>query len=101
MKYTFLSKWTVLLLTLVTAALAGLGYVLAFGFPGSASSSSHPFYAILALLAGLAIYLVAWIIAVLDSLQERRWGWFIGMLLLLPLWIGPLLYSFFGPRNTK
>ena len=47
------------------------------------------------------VYLFAWLIAVLDSIQERRWGWLIAMLLLLPLWIGPLLYSVFGPRNTK
>jgi hypothetical protein len=99
-KYTFLSKWTVLLLTLVTVGLATLGYYLAFGVQ-TPNVQPHPFYAILALLGGLAIYLFAWLIGVLDAIQERRWGWFIAMLLLLPLWIGPLLYSLFGPRNTK
>jgi hypothetical protein len=100
MKYTFLSKWTVLLLTLVTAGLATLGYYLAFGFQ-TPNFQPHPLYAILALLGGLAIYLFAWLIGVLDAIQERRWGWVLAMLLLLPLWIGPLLYSLFGPPNTK
>jgi hypothetical protein len=96
MKVTFLSKWTVLFLTLVTAALAGLGYYLQVMSP-----QQHPWYALGALLAGVAIYGLAWIIAALDAIQERKWGWLLGLIVLLPLWIGPLLYSLFGPRNTK
>lgn len=96
MKYTFLSKWTVLILTLITGGLAGLGYYLEFG-----ASTQHPWYALLALLVGLVIYAFAWIIAAMDAIQERKWGWLIGLILLLPFWIGPLLYSLFGPRNTK
>jgi hypothetical protein len=96
MKYTFLSKWTVLVLTLITAGLAGLGYYLEF-----VASAQHPWYALLALFAGLVVYTFAWIIAALDAIQERKWGWVIGLIVLLPLWIGPALYSLIGPRNTK
>jgi phage shock protein PspC (stress-responsive transcriptional regulator) len=96
MKYTFLSKWTVLILTLITGSLAGLGYYLEFGV-----ATQHPWYALLAVLAGLIVYAFAWLIAALDAIQERKWGWLIGLILMLPFWIGPLLYSLFGPRNTK
>lgn len=92
MKYTFLSKWTVLILTLVTAGLTALGFT---------SLSSHAGYAVLALVGGLLVYAVAWIIAFFDSIQERSWAWTIFLLVLLPIWIGPVLYSFFGPKNTK
>ncbi len=96
MKYTFLSKWTVLILTLITAGLASLGYYLEF-----VTATQHPWYALLALVAGLVVYSFAWIIATLDAIQGRKWGWLLGLILLLPLWIGPLLYSLLGPRNTK
>lgn len=92
MKYTFLSKWTVLILTLLTAGLTILGFT---------SLSSHVGYALLALVAGLILYALAWIIALFDSIQERKWAWTIFLLVLLPIWVGPLLYSFLGPKNTK
>lgn len=98
MKYTFLSKWTVLILTAITAGLVYLGYALTLGAP---SGAEHPFYAILALVGGLVVYAFGWLIALIDSIQEGKWGWTIFLILLLPIWIGPLLYSFFGPRNTK
>jgi hypothetical protein len=93
-KYTFLSKWTVLILTLVTGGLAYFG-VTSFSKPGGTG------FALLALLIGLLVYAVAWIIALLDSIQERKLAWSILLVILLPVWIGPLLYSFLGPRNTK
>lgn len=96
MKYTFLSKWTVLVLTIVTAGLAYWGYVLL-----TAPGQSHPAWATLVLIGGLLVYGIAWLIAVFDSMQERRWGWTVALLLLVPLWIGPLLYGFVGPKNTK
>ncbi len=92
MKYTFLSKWTVLILTLVTA---GLTY---FGFANLQGSTG---YALLALVGGFVLYVVAWLIALFDSIQERSWFWTIMLILLLPIWIGPVLYSFLGPKNTK
>ena len=52
-------------------------------------------------LGAAAVYGFGWIIAFLDSLQERRFLWTLGLIILLPLLVGPLLYSFFGPRNTR
>ena len=92
MKFTFLSKWTVLILTIVTAGLTYFGYV---------SLQQHAGYAILLFLFGVFIYGFAWLIALSDSIQERRFGWSILLVLLLPLWIGPLIYGFLGPKNTK
>lgn len=94
-KYTFLSKWTVLILTLVTIGLTIWGYSLTFG------GHDHPVYGILLFVLGLIVYAIAWFIALFDSIQERRWGWLVGLIVLVPFWIGPLLYSIVGPRNTK
>ena len=94
MKYTFLSKWTVLILTLITGGLAYYG-ISTISQPGGAG------FALLALLIGLLVYGIAWIIALLDSIQERKLAWTIMLVILLPVWVGPLLYSFLGPRNTK
>ena|SRR5215467_14581784 len=101
MKYTFLSKWTVLILTIVTAVffVGGIGFVR--GGIGSISLSQSGFLGFLLLLIGGLVYAVAWIIGLADSIQERRWGWTVAMIVLLPFWIGPLLYSLIGPRNTK
>jgi hypothetical protein len=93
-KYTFLSKWTVLILTLITAGLAYYG-VSTLGHGGDTG------FALLALVGGLIVYAFAWIIALLDAIQERKLAWIILLIILLPVWVGPLLYSFLGPRNTK
>jgi hypothetical protein len=91
-KYTFLSKWTVLIMTLLAAGLVVYG---AMGM------QSHAGYALLAFFGGLVIYGLSWVVALLDSIQERAWFWTIMLFLLLPLAIGPVLYSFGGPKNTK
>lgn len=96
MKYTFLSKWTVLVLTLATAGFAYWGYVLMMG-----PEQQRPGWAALVFVGGLLVYGIAWLIAVFDSMQERRWGWTILLFLLVPVWIGPMLYGFVGPKNTK
>ena len=96
MKYTFLSKWTVLILTIVTAVLAYVGISLINGTFGP-----NGFLGTLALLVGGLVYAIAWIIGFADSIQERRWGWTVALVILLPVWVGPLLYSLLGPRNTK
>jgi hypothetical protein len=92
-KYTFLSKWTVLFLTLITFGLTFLGIWLI--------GQNHALQGALALLVGALIYVFAWFIALFDSIQERRWGWLIGLLVLLPVGLGPIVYSLIGPRNTK
>lgn len=92
MKYTFLSKWTVLVLTLLTAGLVYVGYV---------SLQNHAGYALLAFFGGIVLYGCAWLIALFDSLQERKWAWSILLILLLPTWVGPLTYSVLGPKNTR
>jgi hypothetical protein len=96
LKYTFLSKWTVLILTVVTAALAYVGFSFLNGTFGT-----NALLGTLALLVGGLVYAIAWIIGFADSIQERRWGWTVALVILLPVWVGPLLYSLFGPRNTK
>ena len=98
MKYTFLSKWTVLILTLLTAALIVVGVLLA---QGGTFGSSNIGLSIVAYLVAAVIYFIAWIVALFDSIQERRWGWLITLIILSPVLIGPLLYSLIGPKNTK
>lgn len=100
MKLTLLSKGTVLILTLVTILLTvgGLGFmdVVRTGFlPQNAGIG------VLAILIGALIYALAWIVALADSIQERAWGWTIGLLILSPVVIGPVIYSLLGPKNTK
>jgi len=94
-KYTFLSKWTVLILTVITAALFFVGYT------QFAATPSHFVKGGLVVALGFLIYAFAWIVALLDSIQEKKFGWSVGLVLLLPFGIGPLLYSLIGPRNTK
>lgn len=102
MKYTFLSKWTVLLLTLVTVALGALGLAfLGVTFGDRLHLDHNVGYAVLAFVVGFVVYALAWIVGFLDSLQESRFGWSIGMVLLIPFLIGPILYSVLGPRNTR
>ncbi len=99
MKVTFLSKWTVLLLTIISIALTVIGVLIGQGnFFGMASNIG---LVILAYVVAAIIYAIAWIVALLDSIQERRWGWLVVLIILLPFWIGPLLYALIGPKNTK
>jgi hypothetical protein len=95
-KYTFLSKWTVLILTIIAVMLAAIGWRLAF-----AMQPNHLLIGLALVLVGMFTYAIAWIVALLDSLQERKFFWSVGLILLLPFAIGPLLYSFVGPRNTR
>lgn len=99
MKVTFLSKWTVLLLTVITALLIVAGVMLSNGsFPGLGSNIG---LAILAFIIAVILYALAWIVGLFDSIQERRFGWTVALVILSPVLIGPLLYSLIGPRNTK
>ena len=99
MKVTFLSKWTVLLLTIISIALTVIGVLIGQGnFFGMASNIG---LALLAYVVAAIIYAIAWIVALLDSIQEKRWGWLVVLIILLPVWIGPVLYALIGPKNTK
>ena len=98
MKYTFLSKWTVLILTLITIALIAVGVLLA---QGGVFGPSNIGLSLIAYLVAAVVYLIAWFVALFDSIQERRWGWLIALIILSPVLIGPLLYSVIGPKNTK
>jgi hypothetical protein len=97
-KYTFLSKWTVLILTLITIALIAVGVLLA---QGGVFGQSNIGLSLIAYLVAAVVYLIAWFVALFDSIQERRWGWLIVLIILSPVLIGPLLYSVIGPKNTK
>jgi hypothetical protein len=99
MKYTFLSKWTVLILTVLTAALIVVGVMLTQ--PQGLFGPSNGWLAALSFVVAAVVYFLAWIIALFDSIQERRWGWLITLIILSPVLIGPLLYSLIGPKNTK
>jgi|SRR6185312_4967158 len=99
MKYTFLSKWTVLILTLLTAALIVVGVMLTQ--PGGLFGQSNGWLAALSFVIAAIVYFIAWVVALFDSIQERRWGWLITLIILSPVLIGPLLYSLIGPKNTK
>jgi uncharacterized oligopeptide transporter (OPT) family protein len=98
-KYTFLSKWTVLVLTIVTAGLVVLFTSLTFQTP--IDGINNPALGILLLLLAILVYAIAWIVGFIDSVQEKAYGWTVALFLLLPFFIGPLLYSFFGPKNTR
>ena len=100
MKMTFLSKWTVLLLTIVSIALAGVG-ALFLQPQGIFNSGQNILLGIVAFVVAFIIYAFAWIVALLDSIQGRRWGWLVVLIILLPVWIGPVLYALIGPKNTK
>ncbi len=93
MKYTFLSKWTVLILTIATFGLTYLGTRL--------FAEGQGLWGALAFIVGFLIYAVAWIVALVDSIQERKFVWSVGLLLLLPFGIGPIIYSLIGPKNTR
>lgn len=93
-KYTFLSKWTVLILTLLSIGLV-FGAV-QLGFKGI-----HVVTSPLMIVVALIVYIFAWFIAFFDSIQERRLGWTVGLIVMLPIAIGPLVYSIVGPKNTK
>jgi hypothetical protein len=99
MKVTFLSKWTVLILTAVTAVLFLLGLSMTAHVPFDLGSNVS--LGVLLYILAVLVYAVAWIIGFLDSIQERRFGWTIGLVLLMPFLVGPLFYSLLGPRNTK
>ncbi|HEX6541040.1 MAG TPA: hypothetical protein VF040_04735 [Ktedonobacterales bacterium] len=99
MKMTFLSKWTVLLLTVISVALTVAGVLAAQG--KAFGSGGNVGLAIILFLVAAILYAFAWFVGLFDSIQERRWGWTVTLVILLPVWIGPVLYSLIGPRNTK
>lgn len=99
MKVTFLSKWTVLLLTVISVVLTIAGVLLAQGRLFQVGTNIG--LSVLAFVIAAIIYAIAWFVALFDSIQEKRWGWLVTLIILLPVWIGPLLYSLIGPKNTK
>lgn len=92
MKYTILSKWTVLALTIIAIALV----VVSVGVLNSGVGLK-----VLLIAVAVVIYAFAWFVALFDSIQERRWGWTILLIPLAVTGLGPILYSLFGPKNTR
>ena len=99
LKFTFLSKWTVLILTIVTVGLVVL--FSSFTFQTPVEGINNPALGVLLLLLAILVYAIAWIVGFIDSIQEKAYGWTVALFLLLPFFVGPLLYSFFGPKNTR
>jgi hypothetical protein len=58
-------------------------------YPGSAVAIGHALYA--------GCLLAAWILELAKTAQIRRWGWFVAVLLTLPL--GTHLYGLAGPTT--
>jgi hypothetical protein len=57
----------------------------------------------LALVAGVAVWFVAWVISMVRTASVARWGWFLAMLV-LGILLGPfavLWYGLFGPVARK
>jgi hypothetical protein len=105
MKVTFLSKWTVLLFTITTGLLLTWSYSLLIN-PLQIGSwqlgdAAHPGWGIFVVFLALVVYGLGWVIALSDAIQERKWTWAVFLVILLPLWVGPLFYGFMGPRNTR
>jgi hypothetical protein len=109
MKITLISKWTVLLLTACCYACIFFGLLLTVGplhlHIGSLhvviGNGLHSFdLGTILILLGLLSNFGAELLALADAVQERRPVWAIGLILLFPTGLGPLLYSLFGPRNT-
>jgi len=94
MKYTLLSKWTVLGLTVATAGMLTGGIKL-LGGGGNTPAG------ILLIVVGALVYGIAWLVALFDSIQERRFGWVLGLIVLFPVVVGPAIYGLLGPKNTK
>jgi hypothetical protein len=89
----------VLILTIVTVGLVLL--FSSFTFQSPFNLASNIGLGLLLLFLAIIVYAIAWIVGFIDSIQERAFGWTVALFLLLPFFIGPLLYSFFGPKNTR
>jgi hypothetical protein len=51
--------------------------------------------------AGVLVYGSAWIVTHLDLIEERSFGWVLGLSVLLPFVVGLAIYGMLGPKNTK
>jgi hypothetical protein len=80
-------------MSLISFGLTALGFI--------ETKSHQSGIGFLAIVIGSLIYTLAWLIALLDSLQAGRIGWSVAMILLLPLGIGPLLYGILGLSRTR
>ena len=92
MQHVTRARWSLVAMTLIALGLVALGYW--------QSATGQAGTGLAAIIVGGLVYALAWMIGVLDSLQARRLGWSLALVLLLPLGIGPLLYSIFGLRST-
>jgi hypothetical protein len=92
MQHVTRARWTLVLRPLIAIGLTVLGYW--------QSSTGQAGTGLAAIIVGGLVYALAWVIGVLDSLLARRLGWSLALILLLPLGIGPLLYSIFGLRSA-
>jgi len=81
--------------TLLYASVAAIVLVIVASF---VSTSHHTIGLGVEALGGIA-GLVAWIGGMIKMVQLKRWGWFVGVLLLAPL--STLLYGIIGPEAPR
>jgi hypothetical protein len=93
MRHVRRGRATLLIMSLISVGLTALGFI--------EIKSHQTGVGLLAIVIGSLIYTLAWIIALLDSLQDGRVGWSVALILLLPLGIGPLLYGILGLGRTR
>jgi len=105
-----MNKRTITILSLVgivllIIAFVGFGSVFATqlrscqrSIPGCISSASRAAdIGFVLYLAGVIPVLVGWIMGLMKTAQIRRWGWFVAVLLTIP--VGSLLYGIAGPTT--
>lgn len=93
MTHVWRGRATLLIMSLISFGLTALGFI--------ESKSHQTGVGLLAIVVGSLVYTLAWIIALLDSLQAGRVRWSVALILLLPLGIGPLLYGVLGLGRTR
>jgi hypothetical protein len=93
MRHVRRGKATLLIMSLISVGLMTLGFI--------ETQGHQPGVGLLAIVIGSLTYTLAWIVALLDSLQAGRVGWSVALIVLLPVGIGPLLYGILGLGRTR
>ncbi len=101
-----MKKSTFLILSIVALALLAVGYGMigasvtttTTGSTVTATSNASPIALALVGIGGL-VSLVTWILGLVKTVQLKRWGWFVAVLLLGT--IGTLIYGIAGSEQPR